>query len=169
MNKKTLLILLNILLCFFFVFSSIAIKAVFADEIKLNVGAIFSLSGYGSIGGQDELKGLQLAIEEENKKGITLPNGRKAFINLVVEDNNSSTRQTLSALTKLIKLSKTYFIIGPNWAEFSEVAASVAQREGVLLISTTGYTPNLAKGKPYVFTCMSSWKDQVKPLVRYIS
>ena len=59
-------------------------------------------------------------------------------------------------------------IFGPNYAEFSEVVAPIAQREQTLMISSSGYTTTLTLNRPYVFTTLPAHKFLTAPLSDYI-
>lgn len=128
------------------------------------VGAIYSLSGWGKQGGEKELAGLSFAIDEINQRGGLL--GKR--IKLKVEDNASDLKTTVTATQRLTKIERVPVIFGPNYAEFSEVVAPIAQREQTLMISSSGYTKSLTRNRPYVFTTLPAHKLLTASLTEYI-
>ncbi len=130
----------------------------------LSFGAVLSLSGFGAIGGEDERRGLEMAREEINSKG-GIANKK---VNIIYEDNRSSTRETVSAFTKLAASDKVPVIFGPNWVEFAEVAAPLAQRYRTIMISASAYSETLTKDRPFVFTVRPPLTEDVNEMVEYI-
>lgn len=128
------------------------------------VGAIYSLSGWAKQGGERELAGLTFAIDELNQRGGLL--GKK--IKLKVEDNSSDLKATVSATQRLTKIYTVPVIFGPNYAEFSEVVAPIAQRDQTIMISSSGYTKKLTSNRPYVFTTLPAHNFLTAPLSAHI-
>ncbi len=134
------------------------------DLEPIRLGGIYSLSGFGSVGGQSEVNGALIAIEEINNAGGI--GGRR--IEFVFEDNQSKSNKTLTAFKKLTSLDKINYLIGPNWAEFAEILAPVANREKVPMITATGWTKALTKGKQYVFTMLPSHFEAISIYAEFI-
>lgn len=130
----------------------------------IRIGALFSLSGYAALAGQDELDGVTLAVEELNDDARFAE--RK--IRLFIEDNRSEKATTAAAIKKLIGVDGVSAIVGPNWAEFAEVAAPIAQLNGIPLVTPSGWSKNLTRGREYVFSALEGHPIIVKPLVDYI-
>lgn len=140
---------------------------VYADteSATVKIGTIFSLTGWGQKGGKTELEGVTLAVEDMNAQGGIL--GKK--VELVTENNQSDFKNTATAFQRIFNIHKANVLIGPNWAEFSEVVAPLAEVNKFLMISTTGYSKTLTKGRNYVFTLMPSHREFVRPLAEYIA
>ena len=102
-----------------------------AAEPPIKIGALFALSGWAAIGGRSELNATTMAIDEINAAGGVL--GRP--IELVVEDNRSDLRATVSAVIKLKNIDSVPVIFGPNWAEFADVAAPVFESSKVIMLT----------------------------------
>ncbi|MFN5170195.1 MAG: ABC transporter substrate-binding protein [Cyclobacteriaceae bacterium] len=130
-----------------------------ADD-QLKIGAVFSLSSWGAEGGTAELNGLRLAQEDINKAGGI--GGKK--VEIVVEDNRSDLKATASAIRKVIDIDGVVAIVGPNWAEFTEVAAPISEGAKVTLISPTGYKEGLFEGKRFAFTLWQPHHVATTPL-----
>jgi len=140
-----------------------------ADDNSINreipIGGIFSLSSYGASYGQPEANASIMAVEEINQAGGV--RGKK--LRLILEDNQTSTKETANALNRLINIEKVVAVLGPNWAEFSEVAAPIVEAQKVVLLTASGWTRSLTLGRKYVFTTLPSHPDIVEPLAKYIA
>lgn len=155
--------MLRFLLCAEFLLFLVTVP-VFGEDKPIKLGAIFSLSGFGASAGQGELNGTVLAVEEINQHGGV--RGRQ--LELVVEDNQSDFSKTATAFRKLANIDRVPVVFGPNWAEFAEVAAPLAEGEKVVLISATGYTAELVKNRSYVFSGMPAHEYVVEPFAQKI-
>lgn len=136
-----------------------------AEEPPFRIGALYALSSWAATGGSAELEATKLAVSEVNSSGGI--RGRK--IELVVEDTQSDFKKTVSAMQKLASVDQVPVILGPNWAEFSEVAAPVAQQKGVLLLTASGYTKDLTKDRPLVFTTLPAHSFFTKPFSEFVA
>ena len=65
-------------------------------------------------------------------------------------------------------MDKVPAIIGPNWAEFAEVASPLAENYKVPLITPSGHREGMFKGTHYSFTLFPSQDVNVKPLVELL-
>ncbi|MCB0334421.1 MAG: ABC transporter substrate-binding protein, partial [Bdellovibrionales bacterium] len=142
-------------------------SVVFAESKTepIALGAIYSLSGWGAIGGVAELRATKLAVEEINGAGGIA--GRP--IELHVEDNRSDLKETVSAFQKLLSTQQIPVLLGPNWAEFAEVVAPIANRSSVVMLTSSGYTRTLTTGKPYVFTTLTPHHTHTRLLFEHIA
>lgn len=131
----------------------LCVSGVVADPSSLKppikLGAIFSLSGFGAHGGVGEMRAAQLAVEQLNAAGGV--GGRK--IQLMIEDNQSDLKASVSAFNKLVQVDDIVGLVGPNWSEFSEVVAPLAERAKVPMITPSGVMTNSASRR-WVFTLM---------------
>lgn len=130
------------------------------DAGPIKIGAIFSLTGYGAVAGQSELDAIQMAVSDINATGGI--GGR--HLEMVVEDNQSSLKGTISAFQKLHSLHHVPVILGPNWAEFSEVVAPLADQNEIVMLTASGYTETLTKDRRFVFTTLPKFEVHVKPI-----
>lgn len=131
---------------------------------SFKLGGLFSLTGFGQRAGESELHGTQLAVDEINASGGIAGHP----IELTVEDFRSDLKTAAVAMQKLTSSDKVAAVIGPNWTEFSEVAASVANKNKVVMITPSGYTKTLTKDRPYVFSALESHSAIAAPLSDYI-
>jgi len=147
-----------------FVFLFAFVTTAHADAPPIKIGAVFSLSGWAAIGGKAELNAIQMAVSDINSTGGIA--GRK--LELVVEDNQSDLNRTVNAIQKLTSIDKVNIILGPNWAEFAEVAAPTCEGKKVIMLTASGYTKTLTHGKKYIFTTLPSHAMMIAPLTDYI-
>ncbi len=135
-------------LLFFTLFIVSTLHGASADEGRpIKLGALFSLSSWGAEGGTSELNGATLAVEEINRSGGIA--GRA--LELIVEDNHSDLKSTASAFMKLSSVDRVPAIIGPNWMEFIDVVAPLAEKDRIPVITPSGYRERHAAGAPWVF------------------
>jgi branched-chain amino acid transport system substrate-binding protein len=139
--------------------------AVISEPQAIKIGAIFSLTGWAATGGKPELQGAQMAIEEINAKGGV--NGRK--LELIVEDNRSDFPATIGAFKKLRGLDNVSAIIGPNWSEFGEVVAPLAQSQKIPTVLITGLASKRTYATPYTFGLLPEFSEHVKVLSQHIA
>jgi len=168
MKRKTLFTLIAaivviLVLIIYFSLSKQGLKPSSREPIK--VGAILALSSYGALDGKAELRGLQLAINEVNAAGGI--NGRK--IELIIEDNNSDQKTSLSAFQKL-QSQKPIAIFGPTYEEFAEVVHPAAKAAKIpLIVSCTGGSEKtLSKFGDYYFTTMKPQDYLVDKVAEYM-
>ena len=130
----------------------------------IQVGAIYSLTGYGADDGQGELNANRLAIEEINSAGGIL--GHRIVLH--AEDNQSQLKTNVVAFKKLQSANGIQFLLGPNFAEFSDLVAPLAESAGIPMITASGYSRTLTKDKDNVFTMMPAHSEAVRPLFQHI-
>lgn len=136
-----------------------------AEEEPITIGALFSLSGWAQVPGTMELRGAELAVQEINSRGGVA--GRR--LRLVVEDTGSDLKGTVTAFHKLMSAHQFRMMIGPNFAEFAEIAAPYAERSGITMISPSGYTKELTRYRPHVFTLIEDHGLQILSVTRHIA
>ncbi len=157
---------LFIFLCLHIIFETPAVKSenIKKESEEIKIGALFSLSGYGTVGGTSELRGLLLAYEEIKAQGGI---GDRP-LTLITEDFNSDSKMLASSVVKLSTVDNVSFIIGPNWAEFADIAAPIAKRLKLTMITTSGYTSTLFDNNPYIFSMQYPPEKVIQPFTEYI-
>jgi len=138
---------------------------VWGDDNDVRIGALFSLSGWASVGGQAEYAAIQLAAEDINNQGGI---GGKQ-VKLVLEDTRSDFPATITAFNKLADVEKLPVVLGPNWAEFSEIVAPLAQAKKIVLLTPSGFSESLTKGRDFVFSLSQSNLLRTRPLAERIA
>jgi branched-chain amino acid transport system substrate-binding protein len=116
-----------------------------SDAIK--VGEYASLTGKEAGFGQTSHHGVVLAIEELNAAGGVL--GKK--LELVVEDNQTKSGESATAVKKLISRDKVIALIGEVSSSRSLEAGPVAQQAKVPMIAPAATNPDVTKTGDYIF------------------
>lgn len=105
----------------------------------IKIGHFGSLTGNTATFGQETQRGLELAVEELNANGGVL--GKK--IELITEDTRSQTQDAGLAAEKLIGQDKVAVLIGEVASSLSLVAAPIADREKVPMITPASTNPKV--------------------------
>jgi len=140
-------------------------------EVKtLRIGFITGLTGWASVGTVHQVHGATVAAEMLNERGGLTINGQKYEIELVIEDDKSTTDGSVAATNKLVYDENIKFIGGyPLW--FAAVAKDICEPEKVLrAIVWTCCTPGeIGPDTPYTFLCASASLEQAVTVVDYIA
>ncbi|MCB4768540.1 ABC transporter substrate-binding protein [Ancylobacter sp. Lp-2] len=83
-----------------------AVPAVAADEFTL--GAIIPLSGASATTGEDQRRGIELAVKDVNAKGGVLGKPLK----VIIEDSGGKPQTAIDAAKKLVSVDKVPLVIG---------------------------------------------------------
>ncbi|KHK61556.1 ABC transporter substrate-binding protein [Pseudomonas frederiksbergensis] len=104
----------------------------FAEEVVM--GAILPMSGSSATGGEDERRGVDLAVEKINANGGVLGSPLK----VIVEDSGGRTPTAIDAAKKLIAINKTPVIIGEFGSGVTIPVAEYVQQQGKVHINIAG-------------------------------
>lgn len=118
-----------------------------AEEETIRVGEVASLTGKEAAFGQSSHKGTLLAVEEINAAGGLL--GKK--IELLTEDNQSKTGESVTAAKKLVSRNKVIALLGEVASSRSLEMAPVAQSSKIPMISPSSTNPKVTEIGNYVF------------------
>jgi len=113
---------------------------------EIKVGVLMSLTGSSATYGQATKKGIDLAREE-----INADSSYKVKFSLVTEDDRSVPNSAASATQKMISADKVKVIIGSFPSSCTIAAASVAEKNKVILISPGSSNPNITNFGDYIF------------------
>lgn len=111
------------------------------------VGAIEILSGPAAAYGIAIRSGLELALDEINKKGVL--GGQK--IVLTVEDSAGNKDQAINAARKLIGRDKVVLVIGPTLSNEMFAVGPVTNERKIPTIGTSTTAVGITKIGPYIF------------------
>ena len=111
------------------------------------VGAIEILSGPAAAYGIAIKAGLELALDEINKKGVL--GGQK--IALTVEDSAGNKDQAINAARKLIGRDKVVLVIGPTLSNEMFAVGPVTNERKVPTIGTSTTAAGITEMGPYIF------------------
>lgn len=158
--KKIIIVLMGI--CFLF---SGAVVTTFASEVV--VGAVTPLTGKLAVYGEGFKNAMLLALDEVNAAGGI--KGRP--MKITFEDNNSTSKGSVSAIRKLITINKLTLIFGPAASSNFLAVCPIAQQNKVILIGAESAAAAISKCGSYVFRVFPSDLLQgkgVAELVKYL-
>ena len=133
-----LLLILSLLLCF---------PGGQQKVRTVKIGVFLSLTGATASYGTSALNAIKLATEDANRGGGV--NGRP--IELVVEDDHSSTQEVPAIVTKLIKQDQVEALLAEPVSTRAMAAAPIAQANQVVMISSASVKPELTAQGDYIF------------------
>jgi len=112
-----------------------------AKEIK--IGGVLELSGGVATFGQSVLNAVNLAFEDQNKKGGVL--GKQ--LKFITADNKSEAGESTSAITKLITQDKVIAVIGAVTSSNTKAAVPVSADNKIPLITPTATNAEVTVNK----------------------
>jgi branched-chain amino acid transport system substrate-binding protein len=121
------------------------IRATENEPIK--VGVFLSLTGATAAYGVSSLNSFKLATDELNAAGGI--HGRK--LELVVEDDHSNSQDVSGVVTKLINEDKVAALLGEPVSTRALIAAPIAQKHKVVMISPASIKPEVTMQGDYIF------------------
>ena len=134
------------------------------DVIK--IGAVGPLTGASSNGGNDELNGKQMAVDEYNEAGGY--NGIQ--VELLSEDDASEPSQSASAVTKLITQDDVVAIVGAHNSNCTLADMEVLTRYGVPMLTPGSTAVSVTEqGNEWITRVCPRDSLQAGALINYIS
>jgi len=112
-----------------------------AEELK--IGGVLELSGGVATYGQSVLNAVNLAFEDQNKKGGVL--GKQ--LKFITADNKSEAGESTSAITKLITQDKVIAVIGAVTSSNTKAAVPVSADNKIPLITPTATNAEVTVNK----------------------
>jgi len=116
-------------------------------QATIKIGASLSTTGSLAALGQNQLRGYQLCIKQENEKSGVL--GRK--LELIVEDDQSQPATAASIYEKLITQDKVHAILGPYGSNITDAVANVSEKYGMPMLTLASTRSIFKKGRKFVF------------------
>lgn len=132
------------------------------DSKTIVIGENLELSGGVASYGSSADKGIALALEEINKKGI---DGKK--LKIVKVDNKSDAQEATSAAIKLVDQNKVSAIIGAATTGDTLAQVAYVDKKKIPLLTTSGTAPEItyAKGKLNEFVFRTCFIDPFQGIV----
>ena len=121
-----------------------------ADEVT--VGAVTPLTGKLAVYGEGFQKAMLLALDEVNAAGGI--NGKP--MKIAFEDNNSTSKGSVSAIQKLITIDKFPVIFGPAASSNFLAVCPIAQQNKTILIAAESAAASISQCGSYVFRVFPS-------------
>jgi len=113
-------------------------------QAQIKIGVYLPLTGQNAFGGQLELDGVKLAVQE-------IPEALGQKIELSVVDNKSDKVEAANAVRRLIDHDKVVAIIGTYGSSLALAGGEVAEAAKVPAVGTSCTNPLVTQGKPYYF------------------
>ena len=111
------------------------------------IGAMDALTGVAESYGNPLHQAKLLAVEEINAAGGI--NGRE--LRLIVEDSKCNAQAAITAYNKLTDVGGVKIILGTTCSGSMLGAAPLAEKEGVVLLSASATSPDIALAGDYIF------------------
>jgi branched-chain amino acid transport system substrate-binding protein len=147
----------------FAVLSILAGTVVAAQADTIHLGAVIPLTGPAAVVGNQEMRGIQFAIDNANAKGGV--QGDK--VDVQFEDNQAKADQAVLMFNKLVGLQNIPMIFvgysGPTLA-----MAPLATRKQVLLVNAGAQADKLSTASPYLVNTLPSTGDEVTVITKYL-
>ena len=116
-----------------------------SDTIK--IGFLGALTGDVAMFGKPTLEGMKMAADDINAAGGLM--GKK--IEIVEADNRGDKQEGASVTQKLISRDNVIAIVGDPTTGITKVAAPIAQKASVLLISAGATGPGVVENGDFIF------------------
>jgi branched-chain amino acid transport system substrate-binding protein len=131
---------------------------------NIKIGAVLCLTGSGAPYGEDALRGIQLAVDEDNGTGGV--NGKP--IQLIVEDDQTNPSISVAATSKLINQDKVQVLIGAVTSSSMLADAPIAERAKVVMLSPSASNPDITRAGDYIFRNWISDTLEGKAMANYL-
>ena len=113
----------------------------------IKIGFLGALTGDVAMFGRPSLEGMKMAAEDLNAAGGVL--GKK--IEIVEADNRGDKQEGASVTQKLISRDHVIAIVGDPTTGITKVAAPIAQKAGIVLLSGGATGPGVVEIGDYIF------------------
>jgi hypothetical protein len=161
------LLLLVMLFCPLYVAKNA--NAAEAQPETFKVGQILTLSGPMAVMGLLEKDGLMIAVEDLNKNGGVMVQGKKRLIEPIFYDDEASPKKAVDATYTLINKDKVKIIVGVRMNEAIEAVQQITEPKKVFVVAALASYPGVFLGKQYgVLLGDSGWTESVSA-VRFLT
>jgi branched-chain amino acid transport system substrate-binding protein len=124
----------------------------------IGLGVTEDITGVYAELARNEIRGMQMAVDEQNKKGGVL----SRQLNLAVEDNSSNPGIGVEKARKLIQVDKVVALMGSISSAVSQATSNVCLDAKIPYIDTGGHSDSVT-GKECHWTtfrtCHSTWME----------
>ena len=111
-----------------------------AVEGALNIGAILPLTGSSASIGEDQRRGIELAVAKINEDGGV--DGKD--LNVIVEDSAGAANAAIDAATKLVTVDDVAAVMGEYSSGITVPLGQYLQQEGVVHMNVGSSSPEIA-------------------------
>ena len=138
-----------------FFYSVSSLFLIFASHVmagEVTVGSVTPLTGKLAVYGEGFQQAMLLAVDEVNASGGI--NGDT--LKIVFEDNNSTSKGSVSAIRKLITIDKLPLIFGPASSSNFLAVCPIAQDNKTILLGAESAAADISKCGSYVYRVFPS-------------
>ena len=133
------------------------------EELRVDrrkIGVIIPFSGKLAPFGQKVLHGIELAVEEENRR-------REKKMALIIKDSQGNSLLAERQMRELVQKERVIAVIGPVLSKAALAAARVANELQTPMLTPTAGAEGIPETGPYVFRNSLTAQQQVESLVRF--
>lgn len=127
----------------------------------VKIGLLGPLSGANVQIGTSAKRGIELALREIDKEGLT--------VELVTSDTDCSPDKAAGALEQLITEEKVIAVIGDFCSSATLAAAPIAEKYGIPLVSPASSSPGISEAGEHVFRTIPSDQLQASFLAKLMT
>ncbi len=127
---------------------------------SIKIGAILPLSGDDSFWGENARNGIQLAVEDVNRKG-------GINLEVVFEDGKCDPKSSVTAMQKLVEIDGVKAVVGEVCSSATLAIAPIAQNNKVILIAPCSESPAISDAGDYVFRTWTPNNRQARVMAKY--
>lgn len=127
----------------------------------VRIGGLFNLVGFATFAGESSRDGFIMAVEDSGLKSDQLET--------IIEDGRSDAKSIVSAATKLSEIDRVIAVIGPEFTEFGEVVAPIAERSKTPFISPWIVAEQPFIKPPYFWSASPSFRGEHTALAGYLA
>jgi branched-chain amino acid transport system substrate-binding protein len=129
------------------------------------VGAVLSVTGGGAPAGENERKGVLLAVKQINAAGGI--GGRP--LEVLIEDDESDPTKAVAAFLKLSSDKRVSAILGPSTSTAAMAAIDTIKKGNVPVLAMVGAAQVVEAGKPNVFRVAPTDAVAVTAIMEHLS
>ena len=117
------------------------------EEGVIKIGAILPLTGEAAKYGLNTKNGIEIALEEINRKGGI--KGKK--VSIIYEDSQADPKKAVSVFQKLTTVDKVSFFLGPLSSSSVLAVAPIANKKKVIILAPAASSPEITNAGDYIF------------------
>ena len=129
-----------------------------AAEDLIQIGVTEEITGVYAEAARNEIRGMQMAVDQQNKAGGVL----SRQVKLVIEDNANNPGTAVEKARKLIQVDKVNAMIGTVNSANSQATSNVCLEATIPFIDTGGHTDSVTGTQCHwtsFRTCHSTWME----------
>jgi len=131
------------------------------------VGLIAPFSGDLATIGRSTEEGARLAVEEINRGGGVNTGAGRLRLELLPGDSEGRPEGALQAAQLLINRDKVAALVGPVFSSTAVPVAALAEQTGVLMITPSATSPQVTRGRSYVYRACFTDDFQGRIMARF--